>query len=226
MTKNYQPNETQAGRAFPALLTERYRPHKIEDFLGLDKPKRILLKLCDQPFSSAWFFLGNSGTGKTSMALALTEQMPGELHHIASRDCTLELVKSIAAKCHWMPRMANDWTPCKMHVVLIDEADQATYPAQLAFLSLLDATGFPPNTIFIFTGNSTANLEARFLSRCQILEFSSYGTSARVSDLLAKIWDAETGHPEMRPNFSRIVKESRNNVRQSLLKLQTQIMCG
>lgn len=53
-----------------------------------------------------------------------------------------------------------------------------TPAAQLAFLSKLDATAFPPNTIFIFTCNSVDSLEARFLSRCRRVDFSSYGMSA------------------------------------------------
>ena len=38
-----------------------------------------------------------------------------------------------------------------------------TPAAQLALLSKLDATAFPPNTVFIFTCNETGNLEPRFL---------------------------------------------------------------
>lgn len=216
----------QQGFSFPEPLTEKYRPRKIAEFVGLDKVKRVMGKLASAPFNSAWFFLGNSGTGKTTMALALAVEMPAELHHIASKECTIETVREIARLCHYCPRMANDWQPCKMHLVLVDEADQMSYPAQLAFLSLLDATAFPPSTIFIFTGNATANLEARFLSRCQVLEFSSYGISAGVSELLAKVWDAETDNPVERPNFQRIVKDSANNVRESLMRLQTEIMAS
>jgi DNA polymerase III delta prime subunit len=51
----------------------------------------------------------------------------------------------------------------RMHLVLIDEADGMTNPAQLALLSKLDATPFPPNTIFVFTCNGTDGLEPRFI---------------------------------------------------------------
>jgi replication-associated recombination protein RarA len=209
---------------FPQPLTEKYRPRTIGAFAGLDKVKKIMSKLATSPFNSAWFFLGPSGTGKTTMALALAAEMPGEVHHIASKACDLDTVREIARQCHWCPRMANDWTPCKMHVVIVDEADQMSYPAQLAFLSLLDATAFPPNTIFIFTGNDTANLEARFLSRCRVLEFSSYGISKDASALLERVWDAEADNPVERPNFARIVKEANNNIRESLMRLETEIM--
>jgi replication-associated recombination protein RarA len=210
--------------AFPQPLTEKYRPTRIAEFVGLPKVKKIIGNLCVKPFPSSWFFLGPSGTGKTTMALALVNEMPAELHHIASKECTLETVQDVARKCHYMPRMVDDCKPCKMHVVLVDEADQMSYPAQLAFLSILDATGFPPNTIFIFTGNATANLEDRFLSRVMTLEFSSYGMGNLVTDLLGRVWDQETDSPTERPNFARIVKESNNNVREALGRLQVEIM--
>ncbi len=113
-----------------------------------------------------------------------------------------------------------------MHLVIVDEADQMSYPAQLAFLSLLDSTGFPPNTIFIFTGNDTANLEARFMSRVRLLEFSSYGISKDVTELLQRVWMRETANPVETPNFARIVKDSANNVRGALMALETEIMCS
>jgi DNA polymerase III gamma/tau subunit len=95
--------------------------------------------------------------------------------------------------------------------------------AQLAFLSLLDATAFPPSTCFIFTANDTTRLQDRFLSRCQVLDFSSHGLSTPIAELLAKVWEKEApGTPA--PNFSRIAKDSTNNVRTALLSLQTELL--
>lgn len=220
------PTETQSAFEFPQPLTEKYRPVKLSDFVGLDKPKRAMQKLVERPYQSAWFFLGESGTGKTTMALSIAAEMPAQLHHISSKECTLETVKEIARACHFMPRQFSDWQPCKMHLVIVDEADQMSYPAQLAFLSLLDSTAFPPNTIFIFTANDTKNLEARFMSRVRVLDFSSYGISGAVTDLLQRVWMQETSNPVETPNFARIVKDSRNNVRASLMALETEIMCS
>ncbi len=92
-------NFGQTGFEFPQPLTEKYRPALIADFVGLDKIKRAMAKLAANPYPSAWFFLGNSGTGKTTMALALAAEMPAELHHIASKECTLETVQDIKRKC-------------------------------------------------------------------------------------------------------------------------------
>lgn len=211
---------------FPQPLSEKYRPQRIQDFVGLDKAKRIVSKLAVNPYPSAWLFLGSSGTGKTTMALALAAEMPAELHHIPAKECTLETVQEVCRQCHYSPRQPDDWRPVRFHVVLVDEADQMSYPAQLAFLSKLDATAFPPNTIFIFTCNSTESLEKRFLSRCRTIEFSSYGMAGEITSLLSAIWDRETDNPVDRPNFQRIVKDSCNNVRDALMSLEVEILAA
>src|SRR6476659_6234400 len=95
----------------------------------------------------------------------------------------------------------------RMHLVLIDEADGMTNPAQLALLSKLDATAFPPSTIFIFTGNSTDGLEPRFLSRCRVIEFSSYGMAGEIASYLDKVWHAE-GRNGNCPDLTRLAKET------------------
>jgi DNA polymerase III delta prime subunit len=99
-----------------------------------------------------------------------------------------------------------------------------TPAAQVSFLSKLDATDFPPNTIFVFTCNSTEGLEKRFLSRCRVIEFSSYGLASEVSQLLSTIWDAEASATAPKPNFARIVKDSTNNVRDALMSLEVELM--
>lgn len=204
---------------FPQPLSEKYRPHSISDFVGLEKPKKILGNLAAKPFPSAWLFLGPSGVGKTTMAMALAEAIPAELHHIPSQNCTAAEIERVCFTCHYIPMMGK-----RMHLVLVDEFDRMTDNAQIKLLSKLDATDYPPNTIFIFTGNSTDRIEKRFLSRCRLVEFTSYGLATETSKLLERIWDAETDNPVERPNFARIVKDSCNNVRDALMQLEVAMM--
>jgi len=185
---------------FPQSLAEKYRPRTIAEFVGLDKPKHILAKFAAQPYPSAWLFVGPSGVGKTSMAQALCAEIKGELTH-----------------SHFVPLTGG------FHVVLIDEADRMTPAAQLALLSKLDATAFPPNTVFIFTCNSTDGLEPRFLSRCRVIEFSSYGMAGEIAEYLDKVWHMEGGNGNA-PDLARLAKESRNNVRDALMKLEVELM--
>ena len=111
-----------------------------------------------------------------------------------------------------------------MHLILIDEADQMTPAAQLFLLSKLDGTASLPSTIWISTCNSTERLQDRFLSRVKQVEFSSYGIAAETSALLERIWDENAPSSAPRPNFARIVKESNNNVREALMRLETELM--
>jgi hypothetical protein len=69
-------------------------------------------------------------------------------------------------------------------------------------------------------------LEPRFLSRLHTLEFSSYGVAKDAAALLETIWDSEAVASAEKPNFARIVKESNNNVRESLMKLETEILAS
>lgn len=209
----------QGSMCFPASLSEKYRPHSLTEFVGLDKPKRVLSKFADAPFPNAAFlFLGPSGTGKTSMALALCEAIRGELHHIPSQSCNVSTVEETVRQCHYVPRNNT------LHVVLVDEADQMSNAAQLGFLSKLDGTAFPPQTVFIFTANDTARLQDRFLSRCMVLQFSSQGLAKPTAELLERIWHKEAGETAEKPNFLRMIQDSKNNVRDAVNSLQVEIL--
>jgi replication factor C subunit 2/4 len=213
------PKAEQGSMVFPASLSEKYRPHTLSDFVGLDKPKRVLAKFADSPFPSAAFlFVGPSGTGKTSMALALCEAIRGELHHIPSQSCNVAEVENVVRMCHYVPRNNT------LHVVLVDEADQMSTAAQLSFLSKLDGTAFPPQTVFIFTANDTERLQDRFLSRCMVLPFSSQGLAKPTAELLERIWTHEAGETGEKPNFLRMVQDSKNNVRDAVNSLQVELL--
>jgi DNA polymerase III delta prime subunit len=154
---------------------------------------------------------------KTSMAQALCSEIKGELTHIPSQKCTAQAIEDACYHCHFVPLTGG------FHVVLIDEADRMTPAAQLALLSKLDATAFPPNTVFIFTCNSKDGLEPRFLSRCRVIEFSSYGMAGEIAGYLDTIWHAEGGNGNA-PDLARLAKECRNNVRDALMKLEVELM--
>jgi replication-associated recombination protein RarA len=204
---------------FPMPLAEKYRPRAIADFIGLDKPKRILDKFATNPYQSAWIFIGPPGAGKTTMALALAEMLRAEVHHIPSQQCNVANVEDVIRQCWYVASSGG------FHLVLVDEADKMSSAEQLHFLSKLDATAFPPQTIFVFTCNATDGLESRFLSRTRQIEFSSYGMATEATRLLESIWEREANGASA-PNFGRIVKESSNNVRDALMTLETELLAS
>lgn len=211
---------SQPGFAFPQPLCEKYRPKTIADFIGLDKQKKILSAFARRPTSGAWLFVGPSGVGKSTMALAFAEEIRGELHKIPSQKCTVGEIDNVVRQCWYAPFSAGGF-----HVVLADECDKMSPAAQLALLSKLDSTDPAPNTIWIFTANCLDGLEKRFLSRCKVLEFSSYGMRSELAAHLASIWALETSAASTL-DFERIAKESTNNVRDAMNVLEIELLAA
>jgi DNA polymerase III delta prime subunit len=208
---------------FPAPLTEKYRPARISDFAGLDKVKRILSRFAANPRPFGFFFVGPSGTGKTSMALALASEIGAEVHHMPSQKCTLDALERTVYSCHFIPMSGY-----RLHMILIDEADGMSKAAVDFCLSRLDGTAAVPNTIFVFTGNALpSDPTGRFESRVMRLDFSSYGMSAEATELLTRVWQTEVGTAtEYKPNFARIVKDEQNNLRGALMRLESEILAA
>ena len=203
---------------FPQPLADKYRPRTIADFIGLEKAKRVLASFAQRPRNAAFLFTGPSGTGKTSMALALCDAIGGELIHIPSQHCTVAELEEALRMTQYFPMAGK-----RFWFVLVDEADQMTDKAQLALLSKLDSTGRIDGCVFVFTSNATAGLEARFLSRCLVIEFSSYGMAGEIAGYLERVWRAEGGNGNA-PDFARLAKECRNNVRDCLGRLEVELM--
>jgi hypothetical protein len=80
--------------------------------------------------------------------------------------------------------------------------------------------------VWVFTSNSLENLEPRFISRCIQVEFSSYALSSETVTHLRNIWQAENGSIENAPDFLRICKNARNNVRDALQSLESELLAA
>jgi DNA polymerase III gamma/tau subunit len=215
----------QAGFSFPAPLSEKYKPKRLADFLAVF-PRNVMLSLLRNPMPSAWFFLGPSGLGKTEMAMAFGNELPAHVYHIASKDCDLAKVRWIKERVAYVPGdvMRPDVKP-QWYLFIIDESDSITRDAVNAFLSLLDSSGRPNNAIFIFTGNAQPDdPSGRFMSRVRMLPFSKEGLSGEITKLLASIWAQEGGTDENAPNFARLVKDAKNNIRDAVNTLEIELM--
>jgi len=211
---------------FPTPLAVKYTPRCVADFL-CERPRRIMSAFVRNPRPDAFYLLGESGLGKTEMALAMAREIPAELHHLPSRECDLAAVQAIVKQCHYMPRMAENWEPCRLHLVLVDEAHQMSPAARDAWLSKLDGTARPPNTVFVFTGNDKPNdCHGAFMSRVKLIEFSSYGLQREVAKTLERIWAIETNGKLEAPNFVRLAKDANNNIRDAINALELELMAA
>lgn len=199
-------------------LTERYRPSHISEFAGLDKPKRILSQFAADPCKASFLFVGPSGTGKTTMARALANEIDAEILHIRSQECSIDHLRHTLSHTDYLPPIGK-----RFWLVLIDEIDTAS-PASLKWL-LTTLDELPEATVMVFTANETEQLEERWLSRSERVDFSSYGIAKEAIALLDRVWKSEAPDKAL-PNLPRLVKEQNNNVRASLMALQTELRCA
>ncbi len=170
------------------------------------------------------------------MAFAFANDLGASVRYIGGQKCTVEELDRTWEACHYFPPKGKFW------VGIIDEADQMTERAQLQWLSKGDMAaslkpvmggGFEPRVplpvIWIFTCNSTARFEKRFLSRCSLINFSMYGAAKEIADYLEAIWVRETltrDRPSAKPNLARLVKERAGNVRDCLIQLDRLLLEG
>jgi DNA polymerase III gamma/tau subunit len=229
--------ETQSAMDFPASLTVKYQPRRVEDFCGMTKPKQVMRALLKSPRPCSLVFCGPPGSGKTTMGLAFAKQLGGGLIHLASAKLTIDAVNETLGRIQYYPASGWGW------VIVADEADRMSNAAQLALLSALDGTaslrptfgggmvqGKPVNVIWIFTCNGAgeygteypASFEPRFLSRCLKLQFEAHKLNGDLTNFLSTVWKSETRAPL--PNIKEIALNAAGSVRDALQALDLELL--
>ena len=179
-------------------LTEKYRPLALDAIWGQDAAVRVLRKFAADPYPRAFMFEGETGTGKTSAAMALAAELGcdltqrpqefGGVHSIASGEQTAETVRETRRQMYLTPFCGSGWK-----VFIVNEADRMALPAETIWLDVLE--DLPARTAVIFTTNNPERLSQRFKDRCTRLYFESDAATLRpaAERLVAAIWKAETG---------------------------------
>lgn len=232
----------QSGLSFPTPLYEKYRPRHVDDFAGLDEAKQIFKGLIRAPRPCAFLLIGPPGVGKTTMGMALAEDLPGTLFDISSQRADVATFDSLQDRFAYYPARGRFW------ISVVNEADQMTEKAQLRCLSLLDSSswlrpkfgggfeqGVAPPVVWVFTCNGLgangtgipAAFEKRFLSRCMVLKFAPLTTS-QIADYLRGVWIKEFGSVNGNaPDFLALAQQSTGaSLRDALMKLEMHLLAA
>jgi DNA polymerase III delta prime subunit len=149
------------------LWVEKYRPQRIDDcILSLDL-KRVFTNIISKGELQNMMFTGTAGTGKTTVARALCNEL--DLDYIVINGSEESGIDTLRNKIKQFASSVSLSGGYK--VVILDEADylnpQSTQPALRGFIE-----EFSANCRFILTCNFKNRVIEPLHSRCSVIEFA------------------------------------------------------
>ena len=161
------------------LWVEKYRPRKIEDCILTNELKETFKQFVNQKELPNLLLSGTAGTGKTTVARALCEELGVDYIIINGSDEG----RQIDTLRHKIKNFAStvSLTETASHkVVILDEADymnpESVQPALRNFIET-----FYKNCRFIFTCNYKNKILKALQSRCTVIDFAITGHKVKVA---------------------------------------------
>ena len=146
-----------------SLLVEKYRPSKLENYVGNENIKKSISKYLEQNDILNLIFYGPAGTGKTTLAKLCVQNLDCDHLYINASD--ERGIETIRDKVQSFASVAS-FKPLK--VVILDEADFLTIQAQASLRNIIET--FSRTTRFIMTCNFVERIIDPLQSRCQVLK--------------------------------------------------------
>jgi len=164
------------------LLNEKYRPNKLEEFVGNEQVKGQLQKFIDQNDIVNMMLYGPAGVGKTSLAKLIVQNL----------DCTSLVInasdeRGIETIRDKVSGFDSTMSFSSLKVVILDEADFLTIQAQASLRNVIET--FSRTTRFIMTCNFIERIIDPLQSRCQVLKIvppSKSSIFVHLKDILNK----------------------------------------
>lgn len=149
-------------------LYQTYRPKKFAEVMGQPQVVNILEKSLEKGnISHAYLFIGDRGTGKTSVARIFAKELGCadiDIFEIdAASHTSVENIREIANSVYTLPSQSD------YKVYILDEVHMLSKSAFNAFLKTLEEP--PSHTIFILATTEPSKIPDTIISRCINLPF-------------------------------------------------------
>jgi len=165
------------------LLNERYRPTTLDGYVGNEQLKTTIAKYLEQNDIQNYLFHGQAGTGKTTLAKIVINNLDCESLYINASD--ERGIETIRDKVVGFASVAS-FKPLK--VVILDEADFLTIQAQASLRNVIET--YSKSTRFILTCNFIERIIDPIQSRCQTFKIQA-PTKSDVAKHLVNILETE-----------------------------------
>ena len=145
------------------LLVEKYRSKDLDEYVGNEHIKKTITQYLGQNDIQNLIFFGPAGTGKTTLAKLIVNNLNCDHLYINASD--ERGIETIRDKVSGFASTAS-FKPLK--VVILDEADFLTIQAQASLRNVIET--FSRTTRFIMTCNYVERIIDPLQSRCQVLK--------------------------------------------------------
>ena len=198
-----------------SLWVEKYRPNKLDNYIGNDHLKSKVSVYLESGDIPHLLLFGRAGTGKTTLAKLLVNNIDCDYLYINasdenSVDVVREKVKNFASTLGFKD----------MKVIILDECDYITPNAQAALRNLMET--FSKNCRFILTCNYVERIIDPIQSRCQSFQIIPPDRK-EVAQHLANILDNESISYDIK-NIATIVNGGYPDIRRVINGAQRQVV--
>ena len=194
------------------LWIEKYRSHTLEQYIGNDAIKTRIADCIASNDIPHFIFSGTAGTGKTTLAKLIVNNIKCDYLYLNASDengidMIREKVKGFASSATFNP----------IKVVILDESDFLTQPAQAALRNIIEE--YSINTRFILTCNYIERLIEPLTSRCEIHILKPPSMPDVARHICTNILDVEGVEYDLK-NVAMLVKEYYPDIRSVIKNLQ------
>lgn len=214
-----------------ASLAERYRPRKWADVVGQDKALAKIETIRRNGLGGRfWWIAGQSGTGKTSIAMLLALELADELciEEYDGGELTEAMVREISR------RIAVKGMGKGGRAIVVNEAHGLKKGVIRALLTLAENGKVPDHAAWIFTTTNEGqdrlfedfDDSSPLLSRASKLFLSRRDLARPFAERCKAIAEAEGLDGQPIERYVRLAQEERNNLRAMLSRVEAGEMIG